>query len=403
MEDYVTNDNFTNSDSSQQPFDVLAKALSALGLVRITNSLTTESRPWLIQDLWPDRAIGFIGGLPKSGKSWLSLDLAVSACVGGVFLGHPVSLTGPVLVFLGEDYSGDALARIDQLLAGRGLDRDALQGRLYVSDWAPCLEDKAQRSAILSAVSLVKPVLVIFDPLTRFLDKAEENSVTEMRQVTNWLRQELGRNGEVAVCICHHTDKQGEGLRGTGDLRALSEVTLLITKHKGGAACVDVEMRSARAPDPFTVRLEVKDCGAAWRVVEGLPPSVDLAREAFALLRVKGPEGVSVQLAMTRLHKRSDVAKKALSDAGGVQLTARGKWFLPQYVQDNSSQGPEECADAESSVESEESEERASKDANGKDLDSSQPRDDSGSLPNSFFPPEGVLEEPSGEDWVEGA
>jgi len=34
--------------------------------------------PWLVEGLWVERGVGFLGGHPKSCKSWLALDVALS-------------------------------------------------------------------------------------------------------------------------------------------------------------------------------------------------------------------------------------------------------------------------------------------------------------------------------------
>ena len=34
--------------------------------------------PWLVRSLWSEQAVGFLAGTPKSCKSWLGLDIAIS-------------------------------------------------------------------------------------------------------------------------------------------------------------------------------------------------------------------------------------------------------------------------------------------------------------------------------------
>src|SRR5262249_4858307 len=105
-----------------------------LGLVALTEDLEVPPRDWLVEGLWPQRAVGFIGGPPKAGKSWLALDLAISVATGAPFLGRKVLTTGPVLFFLGEEFLGDVCQRADRLLAGRGLRRPDLGGRLSFTE-----------------------------------------------------------------------------------------------------------------------------------------------------------------------------------------------------------------------------------------------------------------------------
>ena len=41
-----------------------------------------SNAPWLIDQLWTAHAVGIIGGTPKSYKTWLALEIAVSVASG---------------------------------------------------------------------------------------------------------------------------------------------------------------------------------------------------------------------------------------------------------------------------------------------------------------------------------
>ena len=59
---------------------------------------------WLIEDLWAHQAVGLIGGAPKSGKTFLALEIALAVAAGTACLGRfPVHHPGPVLLFAAED------------------------------------------------------------------------------------------------------------------------------------------------------------------------------------------------------------------------------------------------------------------------------------------------------------
>jgi hypothetical protein len=64
-----------------------------------------EHKPitWVIQDIWGESEVGFISGLPKSYKSWVAIDLAVSIASGTPFLGKFDSKRGNVLLIQEED------------------------------------------------------------------------------------------------------------------------------------------------------------------------------------------------------------------------------------------------------------------------------------------------------------
>jgi len=73
-----------------------------------------EEAKWLIDDLWLDRGVGFIGAQPKCGKSFLALDMAVAVSAGTPCLRHyPVPRTGSVVLYAAEDALCDVRNRLD--------------------------------------------------------------------------------------------------------------------------------------------------------------------------------------------------------------------------------------------------------------------------------------------------
>ena len=65
-------------------------------------------RRGLIRGIWPAGDYGVHGAEPKAGKTWNSIDLAVSVGSGTPWLGAvPIDTTGPVLVFAGEGGEGN--------------------------------------------------------------------------------------------------------------------------------------------------------------------------------------------------------------------------------------------------------------------------------------------------------
>ena len=76
-----------------------------------------SSTPWLIDQLWTTSAVGIIGGTPKTYKTWLALEMAVSVASGSACLAtFAVSSPGPVLLYAAEDSESALRARL-----GRGV------------------------------------------------------------------------------------------------------------------------------------------------------------------------------------------------------------------------------------------------------------------------------------------
>jgi hypothetical protein len=309
------------------------------GLVAVTDELVIPPRDWLVDGLWPKQAIGFIGGPPKAGKSFLSLDLVIAVACGKPFLGRPTSGPQVVLYFLGEEFLGDVLKRLDQLLAGRGMTRSDLGGRLFFAPRKPCLESQEDTIALADLVKAMKPALVVLDPLERFLRQGDTNTSKDMRVVNNYLRDTLTRTLGASVAVIHHTDKKGFGLRGTGDFRAVSETTLLLSEPSSGRVRVSVEMRGASPPDPFYLSRKFEgDCikhvvGAA---ADGTGGSAALEAERVTrvreLLVAAAPSGLTTTAIRNALKIRLEVVPGLLERAGAVRVGKRGRWVLPSAL-----------------------------------------------------------------------
>jgi hypothetical protein len=99
----------------------------------------------------------------------------------------------------------------------------------------PPLLDTTERKRLLDWAKAYKPVIYI-DPLNAFHTK-EENSATQMREVTNFVKQL--RFAGATVVIIHHQGKAGvEGpkspFRGSSELNAACDIGFLVDKKEDG-------------------------------------------------------------------------------------------------------------------------------------------------------------------------
>jgi RecA-family ATPase len=231
------------------PFDVVR----AVDLER-----APPERRWLVDALWAEQGVGFIGGSPKSLKSWIGLDLAVSVASATPCLGQfRVRRPGPALVYLAEYRLEVVRERLEALAAARGL----LLGNLDVFViTTPALRlDLAEHGRRLQAtLDAHKPRLLVLDPFVR-LHRADENSAQEVAAILASLR-ELQRRFHLAIAIVHHTRKNanarqmGQALRGSGDFHAWADSALYISHEKAGLK-LTIEQRAAPAPEPVFICL----------------------------------------------------------------------------------------------------------------------------------------------------
>lgn len=254
---------------------------------------------WLIEALWPHAAVGVIGGQPKSWKTWLGLELAVSTASGTPCLGRfAVPTPGPTLVYLAEDALRDVRTRIECLGRSRSLALDQLDLRI-IAEPTLRLDQERDRRRLQDAVARVRPRLLLLDPLVR-LHQLDENSSQEVSNLLGYLRG-LQREHDLAVALAHHTSKRaharhGQALRGSGDIHAWTDVGLYLTWH-GEKLHMTTELRTAKPPDPLELRLVDDDPTTTHLAIVGgspseVAPAPTLAQRVLRLLEQHAPSAV---------------------------------------------------------------------------------------------------------------
>jgi len=294
--------------------------------------LGESSARWLIEELWSARAVGVLGGPPKSCKTWLAVDLALSVASGTKALGrYSVREPGPVLFFAAEDALALIRERFEALSSQRGLALETLEV-LLVDVPVLRLDREEDQNKLSETLRLKRPKLLVLDPLVR-LHALEENSASEISGLLSFLRH-LERKYEVAILVVHHTRKSaggagqgGQGLRGSSDIHAWGDSNLYLRRARDGLL-LTVEHRSHPAPLPILVRLETKplphlEVSSKEVSEESADP---FAEEVFWCLKnAPGPlrlEDLRQQLSVRK--QRIVEALRELTDTGRVERSQEG-------------------------------------------------------------------------------
>lgn len=224
--------------------------------------LPDEVGDWLIEDLWLDRALGFVAGIPKSMKSMLTLHLAFHVAQGLPFLTKKVHKQGVVLLVQEEDN--------DHIIRKR---LSVYQGQVgpNLRIWTPGITnahirlDTESGIEILDAeVQRVQPVLVILDPLANMHSLENENDAASMNRMLENLRH-LRDLRKCSVMVVHHLRKEGAGdsgsfgqrMRGSSVLHAKSE-TALYMDRMGQTDLIRVRVETKSFPSR-TLDIRFKD------------------------------------------------------------------------------------------------------------------------------------------------
>jgi len=219
---------------------------------------TPPEARWLIEQLWSEAGVGLIGGSPKSGKSWLGLEIATAVATGTLCLDRfQVPSPGPALIFLAEDTLPNVRDRLAALCQHRDIDLQALQVHVITVPTLR-LDVETDFRRLVATVECLQPRLLVLDPLVR-LHRANENDAGEIAAILGRLRA-LQRKHNVAIALVHHARKQsssfqpGLALRGSGDLHAFGDSNLYLVHDRIGLKLI-AEHRAAPAPEPVYLRL----------------------------------------------------------------------------------------------------------------------------------------------------
>jgi hypothetical protein len=313
-----------------------------LPVVRASDITTPDcQQSWLIERLWVHQAVGVIGGSPKSGKTWLALEMAVSVASGSACLEtFAVHSPGPVILYAAEDSAEAIRMRLNTLAQLHKISLPQLDVRIITID-SLRLDRSDHQDRLEATLYLYKPALLVLDPLVR-VHAIDENVAGQVAALLGYLRS-LQRKTGTAVVLVHHVRKNaspagsaGYNLRGSGDLYAWVDSLLSLRLHQGQRT-LSAEHRSAPAFGPIALDLvEADPIGAHLKITssENAPksPKEQLALRILELLAAS-PEPLTIETLRSRLQVRNQrvvETLRLLAVQGKVQRLARGFAASPQ-------------------------------------------------------------------------
>ena len=220
------------------------------------SELLSEPPPvqWLLEGRLARGDCAIIVGPPGSGKSWITLDLAISGALGLPILGH-WHLEKPLKVmYIDEENPRDEVNRRMHAIFNatvqngeRAKARLDLEARLF--PYRACQgftfrEKDGYIQSLTQHVSQIEPDLIIFDSMTAVSGILDENKATEIRAFFHDKLYPLRRICNSAILCVHHSNKRAyetEGnesvtqdgqIRGSIDYLAAVDACLFATAVK---------------------------------------------------------------------------------------------------------------------------------------------------------------------------
>jgi len=309
-----------------------------LPVVRASDlEIPVHQQSWLIERLWTHQAVGIVGGSPKSGKTWLALEMAVSVASGSPCLDTFAVLSpGPVLLYAAEDSASALRARVEILAGVHKVDFKQLDVHIITAD-SLRLDSPDHQARLESTLHVYQPVLLVIDPLVR-VHSIDENVAGQVSVLLGYLRS-LQRKTGAAIALVHHfrksvspTSAAGYSLRGSGDLYAWLDSFLYLRMHQGQRT-LSAEHRSAPAFGPVDLELAQSTLLGTYLKVSSInnnpPEPLQKNGLTYRILELlsSAPEPLTIDSLRSRLQVRNQRvvdALRALSAQGKIERHTRG-------------------------------------------------------------------------------
>ena len=312
-----------------------------------------DRSPVIIEGLLRTRETMNVIAAPKTGKTWLMMQLAVSIALGKPWLGRVVTQK-KILVIDNELHPGELNWRYQQVCRAMGVTLAETEGLLYLWPQRGKLKSLEEIGARLKDLEALGIEVVLLDAFYRAIPAGvDENSNTEIMQLYNKIDL-YAKELRSAFILVHHTTKGSQKEKAITDIgagagsqsrAADTHLILLPTEDKRVVEIKGVP-RSFEPVEPFEI--EQKNF-PLWNLVKPMVPKIeqmeyrDLVKEKNRVASVMATtfEGKKVYKTVLRdqvareFHIGTDAAELEVSQAiqnGYIQVTPTLELGRTHYI-----------------------------------------------------------------------
>ena len=226
------------------------------------------TRTWILENLLPLGIVGLLAASGGTGKSLLTLQLALSVATGQSFLGIKVKSPGGVLMICAEDDSDELHRRFAGIVSAMRRhgqfgkkEEAAVRDKLYIASrvggdnlMTRVHQGKVERTDIgeriaLTAGQINDIKLIVLDPVSRFRGGDENNNDHATRFVESV--EALRATTEASILMPHHIHK---------DARKDKSAMITAANVRGATALVD-GVRWVATMDVLSMDCAKRKCG----------------------------------------------------------------------------------------------------------------------------------------------
>jgi hypothetical protein len=250
---------------------------------------------WRVEGVIEKGTSGFMIASPKSGKSMLTIDLAVALALGQPWMECKVSEPTRVAIVSREDAPGLTARRLKRAILGRGaMGNPLLDKNLMVNTREQSkdlmLDNDEQLAGLIQALQAKNIEFCILDVLN-VLHDADENDNSEMRRVLTRVSQ-IRKDVGCQMCIVHHSIKEWDDNKTLSQLARGSSAIAGFAEFIVGIRLVDEETRTRQ------MRFETKSADPinafCWKIYDSpMDNGVSLIRVDDAVTQKKSKSRIA--------------------------------------------------------------------------------------------------------------
>ncbi|MBU3554844.1 helicase RepA family protein [Polynucleobacter sp. UB-Piko-W3] len=218
---------------------------------------------WLIENFVETDSLTLVYGAPSSGKSFLTIDWAMSVATGTKWLGKHDAQQGGAYYIAAEGLNGMS-RRFRAWTLGRNI---SIKGApLYQSSRGIQVLDEDTVDFMASEIEQIAlstgmpPRIAVIDTVARSFGDGDENSTADMSRFIQIVDDKIRKRFRITVVLVHHSGHEGTRARGSSALRAAvdaefgvakdasSNVTIICTKMKEAEIAPDVMLKIRGIP-----------------------------------------------------------------------------------------------------------------------------------------------------------
>ena len=312
------------SDPHIKPKTETESAPLPMWMERIMDTPETEIE-WLLDGVLPMAGMSLCGAAPKVGKTTLGRCLALAVSRGVEFIGRR-TVAGTVLYIALED----SPRQIRKHMAAIGASREDRIGWYGHGDFPATTGERL--NTLDAVIQEFAPVLVVIDPLFKFVSIKDGDAYAEVSAALNPLMQIARRTG-VHILLTHHNRKgggeAGEEVLGSTALFAGVD-TLISLKRDGEGRTVETIQREGDDLPATVLRMDP----TGWIDAGGIRAEIKAREIDEQILAVIGEAGQPMETGdvietTARTKKAVLDSLRRLTETGALTQTGHGKRNAP--------------------------------------------------------------------------